>query len=66
MITPKISEDVIEITPEDINLLVSPFHQDSHRLVFKGVTYYIDPEVISDVVITPDSLFVVNKNVLRL
>jgi hypothetical protein len=62
MNNPKLSEEVVEITPEEINLLVSPVDQDSHRLVFKGVTYYINPEVISDVVITPDSLFVVYKS----
>jgi hypothetical protein len=56
-----LSTDVVTILPDDISLLVSPLDQESHKLVFKGVTYYIDPKVISDVVITPDSLFVVNK-----
>jgi hypothetical protein len=57
-----LSTDVITILPDDIDVLVSPLDQESHKLVFKGVTYYIDPKVVSDVVITLDSLFVVNKS----
>jgi hypothetical protein len=56
------STDIITILPDDIDVLVSPLDQESHKLVFKGVTYYIDPKVVSDVVITPNSLFVVNKS----
>lgn len=57
----KLSDEVIEIQPEEIDLVVSVQDQQTHKLVFYGVTYYIDPKVISDVVITPNAVFVVNK-----